>query len=111
MAGISRNTETNTFSLPPGIAQLLQQVAGEENRTVSALLREAILLNTGERMRRRSRDWMAEPLDRLVAHQNLDKPLAVALATEKAARTKMTALLVAEALLAVVIFLRVHCWM
>ena len=78
---------------------------------MSALLREAILLNTGERMRRRSRDWMAEPLDRLVAHQNPDKPLAVALATGKAARTRTTFLLVAEALLAVVILLRVRGWM
>ena len=59
---ISRNTETITFSLPPPQAQLLRQVAGEEERTVSELLREAIRLymeerewRVKERMQRRSR--------------------------------------------------------
>ena len=59
---ISRNTETITFSLPPTQAQRLRQVAGEEERTVSELLREAIRLymeerewRVKERMRRRSR--------------------------------------------------------
>ena len=42
--GISRNTETVTFSLHPGPAQRLRQVAGEEDRTVSELIREAIRL-------------------------------------------------------------------
>ena len=59
---ISRNTETVTFSLPPPQAQRLRQVAREEERTVSELLREAIRLymeerewRIEERMRRRSR--------------------------------------------------------
>ncbi len=59
---ISRNTETVTFSLPPPQAQHLRQVAREEERTVSELLREAIRLymeerewRIEERMRRRSR--------------------------------------------------------
>ena len=58
----SRNTVTITFSLPPETAQNLQQVAGEEQRTVSELLREAIRLymeerewRIKERMQRRSR--------------------------------------------------------
>ncbi len=59
----SRNTVTVTFSLPPETAQNLQQVAGEEQRTVSELLREAIRLYMEERewrieerrQRRRSR--------------------------------------------------------
>ena len=59
---ISRNTETITFSLPPPQAQRLREVAQEEERTVSELLREAIRLYMEERewrvkdrMRRRSR--------------------------------------------------------
>ena len=59
---ISRNTGTVTFSLPPPQAQRLRQVAKEEERTVSELLREAIRLymeerewRIKERMRRRSR--------------------------------------------------------
>ena len=59
---ISRNTETVTFSLPPPQAQHLREVAKEEERTVSELLREAIRLymeerewRIEERMRRRSR--------------------------------------------------------
>ena len=59
---ISRNTETITFSLPPEQAQRLREVAGEEQRTVSELLREAIRLymeerewRARERIRRRSR--------------------------------------------------------
>ena len=46
---ISRNTETITFSLHPQLAQCLRQVAGEEDRTVSELLREAIRLYMEER--------------------------------------------------------------
>ena len=56
----SRNTDTVTFSLPPETAQHLRQVATEEQRTVSELLREAIRLymeerewRTQERMQRR----------------------------------------------------------
>lgn len=63
---ISRNTETVTFSLPPPMAQSLRQVAKEEERTVSELLREAIRLymeerewRVKERMRRRSRQASA----------------------------------------------------
>ena len=59
---ISRNTETITFSLPPPQAQRLREVAQEEERTVSELLREAIRLymeerewRVRERMRRHSR--------------------------------------------------------
>ena len=58
----SRNTDTITFSLPPETAQHMRQVAGEEQRTVSELLREAIRLymeerewRIQERMERRSR--------------------------------------------------------
>ena len=59
----SRNTVTMTFSLPPEMAQNLQQMVGEEQRTVSELLREAIRLYMEERewrikermQRRRSR--------------------------------------------------------
>ena len=52
----SRNTDTITFSLPPGMAQRLRQVVKEEDRTVSELLREAIRLYMEEReWRRRER--------------------------------------------------------
>ena len=58
-----RNTDTITFSLPPEMAHRLRQVAGEESRTVSEVLREAIRLYMEERewrieermQRRRSR--------------------------------------------------------
>ena len=67
---ISRNTETVTFSLPPPQAQHLREVAKEEERTVSELLREAIRLymeerewRTRERMRRRSRQAGREGID------------------------------------------------
>ncbi|MXZ90521.1 MAG: ribbon-helix-helix protein, CopG family [Chloroflexi bacterium] len=57
---ISRNTETVTFSLHPDLAQRLRQTAGEEDRTVSELLREAIRLYMEERQ------WRArERLERL----------------------------------------------
>ena len=51
----SRNTVTVTFSMPPETAQNLQQVAGEEQRTVSELLREAIRLYMEERVRQEAR--------------------------------------------------------
>ena len=38
----SRNTDTVTFSLPPEMARHLRQVATEEQRAVSELLRKAI---------------------------------------------------------------------
>ena len=67
---ISRNTETVTFSLPPPQAQRLRQVAREEERTVSKLLREAIRLymeerewRIEERMRRRSRRSGRDEID------------------------------------------------
>ena len=44
---LSRNTETITFSLPPPMAEQLRQVAQEEQRTASELLREAIRLYMG----------------------------------------------------------------
>ena len=63
---ISRNTETVTFSLPPEQAQRLRQAAGEEERTVSELLREAIRLYMEEREwrikdRKRRRSRQANP--------------------------------------------------
>ncbi len=45
----SRNTDTITFSLPPEMAEHMRQVAREESRTVSELLREAIRLYMEER--------------------------------------------------------------
>ena len=58
-----RNTDTVTFSLPPETAQVLRDVATDEQRTVSEVLREAIRLYMEERewrikermQRRRSR--------------------------------------------------------
>ena len=61
---LSRNTETITFSLPPGLAQHLRQVVKEEGRTVSELLREAIRLYMEEREWRRR-----ERLERLRSHR------------------------------------------
>ena len=56
----SRNTDTITFSLPPQTARELREVATDEQRTVSEVLREAIHLymeerewRIKERMRRR----------------------------------------------------------
>ena len=67
---ISRNTETVTFSLSPPQAQHLRQVAREEERTVSELLREAIRLymeerewRIEERTRRRSRQAGQDEID------------------------------------------------
>ena len=53
-----RNTATITFSLPPEMARELREVARDEARTVSELLREAIRLYMEERewrMRERMR--------------------------------------------------------
>ena len=63
MPTTSRNTDTITFSLSPETAQQLRQVAQEEQRAVSELLREAFRLYMEERewrvkeriQRRRSR--------------------------------------------------------
>ena len=61
----SRNTDTVTFSLPPETAQHLRQVAGEEQRTVSELLREAIRLYMEER------EWrIKERMERRRSRQN-----------------------------------------
>ena len=48
-----RNTETITISLPPHLAQQMRQVAEEEDRSVSELLREAFRLYLEEREWRR----------------------------------------------------------
>ena len=37
-----RNTKTITFSLPPEMAEQVQQVMKEESRTMSELIREAL---------------------------------------------------------------------
>ena len=37
-----RNTKTITFSLPPEMAEQVQQVMREEGRTMSELIREAL---------------------------------------------------------------------
>ena len=37
-----RNTKTITFSLPPEMAEQVQQVMKEEGRTMSELIREAL---------------------------------------------------------------------
>ena len=61
----SRNTDTITFSLPPETAQRLRQVATEEQRTVSELLREAIRLYMEER------EWrIEERMQRWRSRQN-----------------------------------------
>ena len=51
-----RKSKVITFSLPPEMAEQVQQVVKEEGRTVSELLREAIRLYMDEReWRRRER--------------------------------------------------------
>ena len=39
---INRNTKTITFSLPPEMAEQVQEVMREEGRTMSELIREAL---------------------------------------------------------------------
>ena len=39
---INRNTKTITFSLPPEMAEQVQDVMREESRTMSELIREAL---------------------------------------------------------------------
>ena len=39
---INRNTKTITFSLPPEMAEQVQDVMREEDRTMSELIREAL---------------------------------------------------------------------
>ena len=61
----SRNTVTLTFSLPPEMAEHLRQVAQEEQRTASELLREAIRLYMEEK------EWRTrERLERLQSRQD-----------------------------------------
>ena len=64
MPTTSRNTDTITFSLPPAMARHLREVATEEQRAVSELLREAIRLYMQEREWRRR-----ERLERLKARR------------------------------------------
>ena len=64
----SRNTVTLTFSLPPEMAEHLRQVAQEEQRTASELLREAIRLYMEEREWRRR-----ERLERLRSRRTTDE--------------------------------------
>ena len=49
---MTRNTKTITFSLPPGMAEQVQDVMREEGRTMSELLREAL------RNYMEEREWM-----------------------------------------------------
>ena len=42
MSTTPRNTKTITFSLPPEMAQQVQDVMREEGRTMSELIREAL---------------------------------------------------------------------
>ena len=63
-----RNRKTVTFSMPPEMEQQLRQVVGEEDRSVSQLMREAFRLYLEERewriqermQRRRSRQTAQE---------------------------------------------------
>ena len=48
-----RNTKTITFSLPPEMAEQVQQVMKEEGRTMSELIREAL------RNYMEERDWLS----------------------------------------------------
>ena len=54
-----RNRKAITFSLPPEMAQQVQQVVKEEGRTMSDSLREAIRLNMDERewLRQECQGW------------------------------------------------------
>ena len=49
---INRNTKTITFSLPPEMAEQVQDVMREEGRTMSELVREAL------RNYMEEREWM-----------------------------------------------------
>ena len=49
-----RNTKTITFSLPPEMAEQVQQVMKEEGRTMSELIREAL------RNYMEERDWLRD---------------------------------------------------
>ena len=49
-----RKSKTITFSMPPELAERMQQVVKEDGRTTSELLREAIRLYMEER------DWLRQ---------------------------------------------------
>ena len=60
-----RNRKVITFSMPPEMAEQVQQVVEEEGRTMSEFLREAIRLYMGER------EWLRqERRERAKARQN-----------------------------------------
>ena len=50
---MARTTKIVTFSIPPAMEEQLRQVAEEDGRTVSELLREGFRLYLEERARRR----------------------------------------------------------
>ena len=55
-----RNTKTITFSLPPEMAEQVQQVMKEEGRTMSELIREAL------RNYMEEREWL-----KIIRHERL----------------------------------------
>ena len=58
---MTRTTEIITFSLPPEMAEQVRQLMKEEDRTMSALIREALRLYMDEReWLRRERRQRAE---------------------------------------------------
>ena len=57
---INRNTKTITFSLPPEMAEQVQDVMREEGRTMSELIREAL------RNYMEEREWL-----RTIRHERL----------------------------------------
>ena len=57
-----RNTKTITFSLPPEMAERVQQVMKDEGRTMSELIREAL------RNYMEEREWL-----RIARHERLRK--------------------------------------
>ena len=57
-----RNTKTITFSLPPEMAQQVQEVMREEGRTMSELIREAL------RNYMEEREWL-----RMIRHKRLQE--------------------------------------
>ena len=54
MSTTHRNTKTITFSLPPEMAEQVQQVMKEEGRTMSELIREAL------RNYMEEREWLTD---------------------------------------------------
>ena len=61
-----RNSKVITFSLPPQMAEQVQQVVSEEGRTMSEFLREAIRLYMNER------EWLSrERRKRAIAREQI----------------------------------------